>query len=367
MLKEKNAYIITNPMIAQNRSGEVTLSKFLRVIRSSFTHITVIGGNLRIEPDLEDVELISFDITRAGNKLKRAIDIFRLQLKMSRKVTELVRRGEPVFFWVGDKMLLPFFAAKRKRAQINYFIYGNMAKEGSAGRFARLSADLIRYMAGHADYVCMESPSVAGEWPGLAIPKSRTIHLYTANIELASLEHREKTFGMVCRLTEGKHVLESIRAMAMLHRKHPDWNLEIIGSGRQQADCEQLIRDLDAEGYITLLGWVEHDALTERSKKWSYLVFPTDTEGLPNGLIEMMGRGIPALASPVGGIRDVIREGANGSFLEDTTPEAICDGMRRLIGIPPEDHKNLCIDAHRTIAEGFSLSGAVKNAEAELL
>ena len=75
MPQGKNAFVITNPMIAANRSAEVTLSKFLRVIRLSFDKVTVIGGNLRVEPDLEDVELVSLDIVRSGNKAKRALDI----------------------------------------------------------------------------------------------------------------------------------------------------------------------------------------------------------------------------------------------------------------------------------------------------
>ena len=126
LLKQKNAYIISNPLIAANRSGEVTLSKFLRVIMPSFERTVVIGGNLSVEPDLREVELHSFDIARADNKIKRALDILLLQLKMSMKVLRYIRKKDTVFFWIGDKMLIPYLAAKGKGAQINYFIYGKL-------------------------------------------------------------------------------------------------------------------------------------------------------------------------------------------------------------------------------------------------
>lgn len=365
-MTKKNAYIITNPLIAANRSTEVTLSKFLRVIGPSFGHLSVIGGNLSLEPDQDGVELCSFDITRAGNKLKRAADILMLQLRMSVTVLRRVRKNDTVFFWIGDKMLLPYLAAKAKGAQVNYFIYGNVEKEGSPSVFRWLSAKLIRYMVGHADYACMESTSVLSQWPGLKVRACRVIHLYTEGIGLNPIENREKTIGMVCRLTEGKHVLECIQAMARVHEDHPEWNLEIIGSGRQQQDCEMLISRLNAGAYISLLGWVEHDELAERTRKWSYLLFPTDTEGMPNGLLEMMGRGIPALASPAGGVRDILQDGSNGFTLADTTSDEICNGIYRMLNVSEADYETYCLNAYQSILQRFTLEHAIENAQ-ELL
>ena len=46
-------------------------------------------------------------------------------------------------------------------------------------------------------------------------------------------------------------------------------------------------------------------------------------EGLPNSVIESLRCGTPVLASPVGGIPDVIEEGETGWFLPGTTVEAM--------------------------------------------
>ena len=48
-MNKKEIIVVTNPMIAANRSAEVTLSKFLRVIKPSVNQIKFIGGNLSIE------------------------------------------------------------------------------------------------------------------------------------------------------------------------------------------------------------------------------------------------------------------------------------------------------------------------------
>ncbi len=362
MPQGRKAFVITNPMIAANRSAEVTLSKFLRVIMPSFENVTVIGGNLSVEPDLTEVDLVSFDIVRSGNKAKRAMDILGVQFQMRSAVKQLIQKDDTVFFWIGDKMILPYRAAKNKGAEINYFIMGNVAKEGNVSKFTQMSSKLIRYMAEHATFVCMESKSVLEEWPDLKTDKSRVIHLYTDNIEMNPLSERENVIGMVCRLTAGKHVLESIQAMAQIHKTRPDWRLEIIGSGRQQEECEKLIAELHSGEYINLFGWVEHDEIIEKSKKWKYLLFPTDTEGMPNGLLEMMGRGIPALAFPVGGIKDIVIDGENGYVLVNTTVEAIRNGLTRIIDKDGESYKACAEEAFSVVKREYSLDGAIKNA-----
>lgn len=359
----RNAYIVTNPMIAANRSVEVTLSKFLRVIKPSYGQVTVIGGNLSVEPDLDDVKLVSFNMVRANNKIKRAMNLLAVQLKMRTAMKKMIQKNDPVFFWIGDKMLLPFHTAMKKEAEINYFIMGNVAKEGTANKFTKISEKLIRYMAEHAAYVCMESKSVINEWPGLNPDRTRIIHLYTDYGEMNPIAGREKILGMACRLTAGKHVLECIEAMALLHEQYPEWRLEIIGSGRQQEECAHRIAELNAGDFVELLGWVEHDKIVEQSKRWKYLLFPTDTEGMPNGLLEMMAQGIPALASPVGGIQDIVRDGENGFLLPDCSVNEIKKGIERMILIDEETYAKYAAAAFSTVDKEYSQESATKNAQ----
>lgn len=361
-MERKEIIVVTNPMIAANRSAEVTLSKFLRVIRSSVKSIEVIGGNLSVEKDLNDVALTSFSIARCPNKLKRMLAIIKLQFKMMNSVIRHGKKNKPIYFWIADKMILPYFAAKLKKMEINYFIYGNVEKEGTKSKFTEFSGRLIRYMASHADYVCMESPSISNEWPQLKVKKKKIIHLYTETVEKLSFENRDSIFGMVCRLTPGKHILECIQAMTELHIKYPQWRLEIIGSGKQQEECEELIKKNNAESYIQMLGWVEHSELYNYVERWMYLLFPTDTEGMPNGLIEMMGAGIPAIASPVGGITDIVVQN-NGFLIQGYSVDSIKRKMEEAILLDRDLYLNKAENAYSTINNEFTLSAAQEQAK----
>ena len=262
----KKIIVVTNPMIAANRSAEVTLSKFLRVVRPSVGSIQVIGGNLSVEDDLNDIELTSFPIIRQPGRIKRIASVAAIQFKMMASVIRNGKIDQPIYFWIADKMILPYLAAKAKKMEVNYFIYGNVEKEGRKSTFTALSGRLIRYMASHADYVCMESASAKKEWHSFEGKRYKLMHLYTDVVTSPAFVNRANVLGMVCRLTPGKHVLESITALHRLHEKHPDWRLEIIGSGKQQQECEDLIKQLDAESYIDLVGWVEQFTLSAAQK-----------------------------------------------------------------------------------------------------
>ena len=363
--KHECIIVITNPMIAANKSIEVTLSKFLRVISGAHDSIRVMGGNICLEKDLTDIEVCSFPILRAGTKLKRVINLLALQLKMAYVLLKMGYKNQRVFFWIGDKMLLPYLVAKIKQCEINYFIYGNTAKEGNANFFARLSGFLIRWMATHAEYTCAESLSVFEEWKNLKIKKKRILHLYTDYIKMDTMQSREKVIGMLCRLTPGKHVIESIRAFNEFHQKNPQWRLEIIGSGIQEEECKTVISHLQAESYIIMRGWIDHERVFEYSSYWRYLLFPTDTEGMPNSVIEMMGRGIPPIASAVGGIKDIVVDGENGWIISETSVEGIKTAIDKVLQV--SDYEVMATAAWRTVESGYSLHVACEHAKCELL
>ncbi|MFQ8638974.1 MAG: glycosyltransferase [Acutalibacteraceae bacterium] len=354
--------VITNPMIAANKSAEVTLSKFLRIISPVYQEITVVGGNISLEKDLQGIHVYSIPIKRAPQKFKRILDIVELQVQMVRQVRNIVQKGTPVYFWVGDKMIFPYWAARRKGADIRYFIYGNVLKEGFPSIFTKLSAKLIAYMANHADSVCVESAYVMHEWDGLINNrKTREIHLYTSVASVTPPEQRENIVGMLCRLTSGKHVLECIQAFTEVKKHFPEYRMEIIGSGRQEAECKALIQQLHADGYIDMLGWIEHDQIIEKTKKWKYLLSPSDTEGMPNSVLEMMGQGIPVIASPVGGVADIIHDGKNGWVLYETSSNDIAEQLKKVI-THAELYNDISKSAQESIEKEYVLEAAQKRA-----
>ncbi len=64
------------------------------------------------------------------------------------------------------------------------------------------------------------------------------------------------------------------------------------------------------------------------------LVLPSSSEGVPTILLEAMACSTPVLATPVGGVPDILKDGENGFILLDSSPENIASGITRALGHP---------------------------------
>jgi len=64
----------------------------------------------------------------------------------------------------------------------------------------------------------------------------------------------------------------------------------------------------------------------------SVLVLPSRSEGLGRVVIEAFARGRGVIASNVGGIPDLVREGEEGMLVDPADPGALADALVRVLG-----------------------------------
>jgi glycosyltransferase involved in cell wall biosynthesis len=87
-------------------------------------------------------------------------------------------------------------------------------------------------------------------------------------------------------------------------------------------------------------------------------VLPSYTEGLPYTIVEAMACGTPILATPVGAIPDVIKDGETGFIMENNSPECIAENVMRVLEHP--DLEQIVENARALVEREFTYEAAVE-------
>ena len=83
----------------------------------------------------------------------------------------------------------------------------------------------------------------------------------------------------------------------------------MIGDGPLESSLRRLAAELSIEEHITWLGACDARPLMGA---FDMLALSSESEGHPMVVLEAMARGLPIVATPVGGISDTVQHGVNG-------------------------------------------------------
>ncbi len=120
---------------------------------------------------------------------------------------------------------------------------------------------------------------------------------------------RVLTVGSLEQLYKAPDVL--VDALARVVASGLDVQLTVVGDGRRRAEVEALARDHGVVERIRFTGRIPSGAAVRAElDRADLFVLPSRTEGMPRALLEAMARGLPCLATPVGGIPELLPEAA---------------------------------------------------------
>lgn len=146
--------------------------------------------------------------------------------------------------------------------------------------------------------------------------------------ELASPE-RPLTIGLVGRLSPEKGIDIFIRAAAAVLRDRPSARFVIAGDGPERSRLQDLVRELDVQQQVSLLG--RCDDMASFYLSLDMLIISSHTEGLPMALLEGMAYGVPVVATRVGDIPSVLDEERTGKLVAPGDPTALAAAINELL------------------------------------
>ena len=145
-----------------------------------------------------------------------------------------------------------------------------------------------------------------------------------ANGDVAEKSSTTKSVLFVGRLVERKGVEYLVRAMPLLRDRGVDAHLTVVSSsGHWESEIRVAIEESAAGELVTLAGRVSEEEKARLFEQCDLYVHPAivdgrgDTEMLGVVLIEAMAYAKPMIASDVGGISDVVKDGETGLLVPE--------------------------------------------------
>ena len=165
--------------------------------------------------------------------------------------------------------------------------------------------------------------------------------------------------GTIAKLREEKGVEYLLKAIPDVLNAFPDTIFIIVGDGILRNQLENLGKELKISQNLMFLGYCENVA--NSLSIFDIKVLPSLREGFGLVIVEAMTMGKPVIASNVGGVHEILKEGETGLLVPPKNPKAIAEKINYLLN-NEEKAKSMGIKALEE-SKKYSITSHVRKLE----
>ncbi len=173
-------------------------------------------------------------------------------------------------------------------------------------------------------------------------------------------QKKEKIVLTAGRLSPEKGIQYFIKGARIVLSKIKNVKFIIVGDGPLRENLERLVYECRIKDNVIFTGYQKDmkDFITMSD----VVVLSSLWEGLPNILLEAMALKKPVIATDVGGVREIVKNGENGFIVSPGCPDEIAD---KIINILSDDEASLKMgeNAYRFVKENFDIKKMVSSYE----
>jgi glycosyltransferase involved in cell wall biosynthesis len=324
--------LITYPL---KKAGLISVSDLIKIISLIYSEdkiLMVSGGEIFY---LKPVNIRLYYCKEGENYIKRA-------LKMVAYIVKYALAYEAnIFITLAAEVLFPaMIILKCLRKKSIALLVGDVVKDYKIRHDYKYPLSRIAWFLSSifVDRIVVYSPSFMRSKirrPYLLI-KTRIAWRHIVDFSVFTLSQEERNeiiIGFVGRLIPEKNLINLLLAFELLKRKYGFENarLVIVGDGPLKESLSDIIKAKRLENFVKIVGWVPRERLVDYYHRFKILVLPSYTEGLPNVILEAMACGTPVLATPVGAIPDIIKDGITGFLLDSFDAEGIARRIAEIL------------------------------------
>lgn len=185
--------------------------------------------------------------------------------------------------------------------------------------------------------------------------------------ENAGVKESEIVVGIIARLSKVKGHCFLLMAAKEIVKLNYKVKFLIIGDGPEKENLVLSAQELGIENQVVFLNSTIDTSLP--LKAMDIFIMPSISEGLGLSILEAMSSGLPVVASNVGGIYSLVKDGVNGFLVPPGSPCAILSAVKKLLD-NPQLARQMGQRGQQTAEECFSLESMAeqtRNLYAEVL
>ena len=148
-----------------------------------------------------------------------------------------------------------------------------------------------------------------------------------------------------------------LRASREVLKRFPETKIVFGGDGEVEKN-KRLAEELGIADRCEFHGWVTGDEREVLFERAAVYCLPSKNEGLPMSVLEAMARGVPTVATAVGGVPQVIEDGVNGFLVSVDDIETL---SKRLIALLESTalRETVGVASRETILRSFSIARSI--------
>ena len=362
---KKNIGILTQPI---GKAGIIPLSNLIDIVYSLSNDTYLITGNDGYTFFKDDKRIHTYGINHemGANTFTRILRYIYTQLRILYKLAKIAGNTDLwIFFIGGDTLLFPMLTAKLLRKKVVLAFGGSSVQtlESANDSLFKSIKTLSKINCTLSDRIVLYSENLMKEWNlekyrnKISIAHQHFIDFDEFKIK-NKFDERENLVGYIGRLSEEKGVLNFVKSIPKVLEKENEIKFLMGGDGQLRDKIERYLEGENLTDKVKLPGWIPREEFLTYLNELKLFVLPSYTEGLPHTILEAMACGTLVLATSVGAISDVIKDGETGFIMENNSPECIAENVIRALEHP--DLERIVESAKVLVEREYTYEAAVK-------
>jgi glycosyltransferase involved in cell wall biosynthesis len=212
-----------------------------------------------------------------------------------------------------------------------------------------------------------ESIRLQLEVSGIPSSKIRTIYegmdlsIYPQNPDREKSGSEKPTVvGTVAHLSPEKGIQYLIEAASLIRDVRRKIRFVVVGDGACLPEIKALTQKKGLGDVFQFAGF--HSNTSQFMKTFDIFVLPSLSEGLSSAILEAMATSLPIIATEVGGIPELVKNGDNGLLVAPADPESLSLAIQRLVDNPDESRR-MGLRGRNRMEEQFTLERKIEETE----